>query len=61
LPKIYQVNWFKKDADGHYLWPGYADNMRVLKWIFERCEGKHEVRSTALGVFHTQKTLILPA
>lgn len=49
LPKIYQVNWFKKDSDGHYLWPGYADNMRVLKWIFERCDGKHEVRNTALG------------
>jgi phosphoenolpyruvate carboxykinase (GTP) len=49
LPKIYQVNWFKKDPDGHFLWPGYSDNMRVLKWIFERCDGEHKVQDTALG------------
>jgi len=49
LPKIYQVNWFRKDLSGQYLWPGYADNMRVLKWIFERCDGERSVVDTALG------------
>lgn len=49
LPKIYQVNWFRKDLSGRYLWPGYADNMRVLKWIFERCDGEKRVVDTALG------------
>jgi phosphoenolpyruvate carboxykinase (GTP) len=49
LPRIYLVNWFRKNADGEFLWPGYGDNSRVLKWIFERCEGTAKAVETAIG------------
>ncbi len=49
LPKIYYVNWFRKDAEGKFLWPGFGENSRVLKWIFERCEGKAAAVETAIG------------
>jgi phosphoenolpyruvate carboxykinase (GTP) len=49
LPRIYLVNWFRKSADGDFLWPGFGDNSRVLKWIFERCEGTAKVQETAIG------------
>jgi len=53
LPKIFNVNWFRKDQDGKWLWPGYGENMRVLKWIFERCDGTASATETAIGFVPT--------
>ena len=49
MPKIFYVNWFRKSADGKFLWPGYAENSRVLKWIFERCDGAADAVETPIG------------
>jgi phosphoenolpyruvate carboxykinase (GTP) len=49
LPKVYFVNWFRKDKDGRWLWPGYGENSRVLKWICERVEGTGKAVETAIG------------
>ncbi len=48
-PKIFNVNWFRTDDDGNFLWPGYGDNARVLNWIIDRCEGKADADETAIG------------
>ncbi|SEU28256.1 phosphoenolpyruvate carboxykinase (GTP) [Nonomuraea wenchangensis] len=50
LPRIYYVNWFRKDADGGYIWPGYGENSRVLKWIVDRLNGEADAVSTPIGL-----------
>ncbi len=49
-PRIFSVNWFRKDAAGKFLWPGFGQNMRVLQWIVERCSGQATARETAVGL-----------
>ena len=58
-PKIFHVNWFRKGADGKFLWPGYGENVRVLKWILERVDGKGEARETPIGYVPTKSGLTL--
>jgi len=50
LPRIFQVNWFRKDGQGRFLWPGYGENVRVLEWIFRRCNDGGEARATPIGL-----------
>ncbi|OPC82557.1 phosphoenolpyruvate carboxykinase (GTP) [Embleya scabrispora] len=59
LPKIYYVNWFRKDADGKFVWPGFGENSRVLKWIVERLEGLADGLDTPIGVLPTRESLDL--
>jgi phosphoenolpyruvate carboxykinase (GTP) len=49
LPKLFWVNWFQKDDEGSFIWPGFGDNSRVLKWIVERLDGKADAVDTAIG------------
>ena len=48
-PKIFNVNWFRKDDEGNFLWPGFGDNLRVLEWILKRCDGEVDAQETAIG------------
>lgn len=59
LPQLFMVNWFRKDDAGRFVWPGFGENARVLKWIVERVEGKAEASETAVGLVPTQDALDL--
>jgi len=49
MPRVFLVNWFRKDAEGNFVWPGFGENSRVLEWIFRRCDGEVEATDTAIG------------
>ncbi len=57
LPKIFFVNWFRRDENGRFLWPGYGENSRVLKWVFERLDGSAGAVETAIGYLPTEDDL----
>ena len=57
LPKIFCVNWFRKTPEGKWLWPGYGDNSRILKWVFERCDGEGKAVETAIGYLPTEDAI----
>src|SRR6058998_3525170 len=57
LPKIFYVNWFRKDDDGKFLWPGFGENSRVLAWIFRRCDGSLGAEETPIGLVPTADSL----
>ena len=58
-PKIFNVNWFKQDENGNFIWPGFGDNMRVLDWIIKRCEGIVDAEETAIGYLPKKEDLNL--
>jgi phosphoenolpyruvate carboxykinase (GTP) len=57
LPKIFYVNWFRKDDDGNFLWPGFGENSRVLEWAFRRCDDEADAEPTAIGYVPTLESL----
>lgn len=57
LPRIFYVNWFRKDADGKWLWPGFGENSRVLKWIVERVSGTGKAKKTPIGMMPTEDAI----
>jgi len=60
-PKFFFVNWFRKTKEGKWLWPGYGDNSRVLKWVFEQCDGTGKFIETPIGIMPTADAIDLPA
>ena len=58
-PKIFNVNWFRKDDEGNFMWPGFGDNLRVLEWIIKRCEGEVDAQETAIGYLPYAKDINL--
>jgi phosphoenolpyruvate carboxykinase (GTP) len=59
LPKLFYVNWFRKNQEGKFIWPGFGDNSRVLKWIFERCDGEGKANLSPIGYTPTLDALDL--
>src|SRR3954462_6903723 len=57
LPRIFYVNWFRKDADGKFIWPGFGENSRVLEWVFRRCDGEAEAEETPIGLVPAKGSL----
>jgi phosphoenolpyruvate carboxykinase (GTP) len=57
MPRVFYVNWFRKDDEGNFLWPGFGENSRVLEWVFRRCEGKAEAVETPIGCVPTPNDL----
>jgi phosphoenolpyruvate carboxykinase (GTP) len=57
LPKIFYVNWFLKDGNGKFIWPGFGENSRVLEWVFQRCNGEGEAVETPIGLLPTREAL----
>ena len=58
-PKIFRVNWFRRDAEGRFLWPGYGENVRILKWIVERIRGTGKAVETPIGYVPSPRALDL--
>jgi phosphoenolpyruvate carboxykinase (GTP) len=52
-PKIFHVNWFRQNDAGKFIWPGFGENMRVLRWVLERCEGKGQAAESPIGMLPT--------
>jgi phosphoenolpyruvate carboxykinase (GTP) len=61
LPKIFFINWFRKDSEGHFMWPGYGDNSRVLAWVFNRCNNKDNCIETSIGNLPKEGSIEPPA
>ena len=57
LPRVFYVNWFRKDADGKFLWPGFGENSRVLEWVFRRCEGTADAIETPIGLLPAESAI----
>ena len=57
MPRVFYVNWFRKDDKGKFVWPGFGENSRVLKWVFERCTGAADAQETPIGLLPSEGAL----